>query len=116
PAVNGGVQGLDASAQDLGEARDVGDGGRGHAGLGERAQSVAGRDDLEAHGHQAARQVIDPRLVGDADQGAAGRASHGYSSVSSAGSSAGSSASSAASASSSTAASGSPPAPSSTSS
>src|SRR5690606_10848295 len=90
PAVNGGVQGLDPSAQDLGEARDVRYGGRWHAGLGEGPQRVAGRDDLEAHGHQATRQLIDPRLVGDADQGAASRASHAYSPGSSAGSSAGS--------------------------
>src|SRR5579883_2422173 len=72
PAVDGRVQRLDAAAQDLREAGEVGDTAHGHAGSGDRRLGLAGAEDLGAEPPQPGRKLGDARLVVHAQDGAHG--------------------------------------------
>ena len=68
-AVQRRMQRLDAAVHHLGKAGQVGHAGDRQAGVGQRAGGAAGRDQLEAAGGQAAADVDDAGLVGNAQQG-----------------------------------------------
>ncbi len=68
-AVDDGVQGLDAAVEDLGEAGEVGDGLGGDAGGVEGVVGAAGAVDLDAEVDEAAGEVDESGLVGNAKDG-----------------------------------------------
>ncbi len=65
--VDGGVEGLDAAVEDLGEAGEVGDGLSGDAGGVEGVVGAAGAVDLDAEVGEATGEVDESGLVGDAE-------------------------------------------------
>jgi hypothetical protein len=65
------MQRLDAPVHDLREAGEIVDGPDGDAGALELLRGAARGDDLDAQLGEAAREVDDPALVGDGQQGAA---------------------------------------------
>ncbi len=70
PAMDRRVQRLDATVHDLGEAGMVGDFGHRYVGLAQHLRRAAGRQDGDAAVVQELRELDQPRLVGDRDQGA----------------------------------------------
>jgi hypothetical protein len=75
-AVDGGVQGLHPTAEDLGEAGGFGDLAHRHARLPQHPRGVAGGEDLEPQGGQAPGEGRGAGLVGDREERAA-RGVHG---------------------------------------
>ena len=67
--MNGGVQGLHPALQHLGKARNVRHVGHGQAGVGERARGAAGRNQLEPARREAAGDIHDAGLIGNAQEG-----------------------------------------------
>ena len=65
-AVDGRMERLDASVHHLGEAGDRGDVRHREARLAQRARGTAGGNELEAAGGEAAAQIDDAGLVGNA--------------------------------------------------
>jgi hypothetical protein len=65
------MQGLDAAVHDLREACEIVDGPDGDARALELLRGPARRDELDAQVGEAGREVDDPALVGDGQQGAA---------------------------------------------
>ena len=68
PGVELRVQRLDAPAHDLGEAREVLDRADLEPGLAQRGRGAARGDELDAERREPARELDDPRLVGDREQ------------------------------------------------
>jgi hypothetical protein len=69
-AMDLGMQRLDAPIHDLGEAGVVGDLDDAMPGIAQRLGGAAGREDLDAVAGEAGRQLQQPRLVRNGDQGA----------------------------------------------
>src|SRR5690606_38548675 len=64
------VQGAHAAVEVLGEAGEVADLGDGDARVGDRLRGSARGDDLDARVGERARELDEPGLVGDGDEGA----------------------------------------------
>ena len=71
PGVHVGVEGLHPPAEDLREAGDLVDRGHRHAEVADPGGGRAGGDDLDAGLVQPLRELVEPRLVVDADERAA---------------------------------------------
>lgn len=63
------VQGFDAAPEDFGKAGDVAHRGDGQARVFKEFQRAAGGDELHAVGVQESREIGQPVLVRDAEQG-----------------------------------------------
>ena len=77
PAVDARMQGLDASAHDLGETRVLRDFGDGDTVFGEQARSAARGEDGDTAAFEFAGEVEKTGLVGDGQQCAAQQDRHG---------------------------------------
>ena len=68
-AVQRRVQRFHAAVHHFGESREIGHARHGEPGVGQRARRAAGGHQLEAAGREAASQIDNPGLVGNAQQG-----------------------------------------------
>jgi hypothetical protein len=74
--VHARVQRLDAAVHDFGKPGVGGDLGHRYAGVGQRTRCTAGAENLDFPRSQCAREIDQPRLVGDRQQGPANRDQH----------------------------------------